>query len=56
MDPVEERDVEKVLQILDDPRVIEKIAKKLAIAGDATALIVPCANVLKNKEDLHVEG
>lgn len=30
-DPVEERDIQKILGALDDPRVIEKIAKALAI-------------------------
>lgn len=30
-DPLEERDIQKILDALDDPRVIKKIANALAI-------------------------
>lgn len=47
MDPVEERDVLKVLEMLDDPRVIEKIAGKLTALGDSILIIVPKKNVVE---------
>lgn len=53
MDPVEERDIEKVLEILDDPRVIDKIAQKL-VALPPSGKIVPRENVVEpdpKKED-----
>ncbi len=50
-DPVEERDIEKVLEMLDDERVIGKIASKLTALGDSTLVIVPRVNVIENKGD-----
>lgn len=51
MDPVEERDIQKVLAVLDDPRVIEKIAEKLWIPGHSTGKIIPRENVVEHTEE-----
>lgn len=55
MDPVEERDIEKVLHALDDPRVQEKIASILiglpAPASNSIVRIVPKKNVMQPEEN-----
>lgn len=36
-DPIEERDIEKLLKMLDDPRVIQKVCSKLQIEMDVAS-------------------
>ena len=53
MDPVEERDLMKILSSLDDPRVQEKIAGAFYALpiGDGLFKLVPKKNVVQSEKE-----
>jgi hypothetical protein len=52
MDPLEERDIEKILQALDDSRVQEKIAELFVVLPHGPYyLLVPKKNVVQPEEE-----
>lgn len=50
-DPVEERDIEKILGALDDERVVAKIANALAL----TKIEIPIKNDTESQPDISVK-
>lgn len=59
MDPIEERDFEKLLAMMDDPRVQKKIADSffaVPVVDKNLWILVPKSNVDHQQEGLNAEG
>ena len=51
MDPVEERDIEKMLALLDEPRILDKLCKKIKVLSGPTIILMPADNVVEHSEE-----